>query len=115
LAAAGASASDPAEEEYLRLRENSREVVRKSCGECHDGGRSTALPKALAIFDTRDADWARHMTEAQLRSAAVRLAGDLVPTRGKEEAKPMKVSAKERSEFDAYIVAEVGRRAGVGR
>jgi hypothetical protein len=103
--------ADPADTEYERLRERTRQLVDRTCGECHDGGRSSALPKALAIFDTRDAAWAARMTHAQLRSASSRLASDIVPTLEKAEAKPLHVTVLERAEFDAFVAAEMGRRA----
>jgi hypothetical protein len=99
-----------AEGEYLRLRDRSRDLVRRACGECHDGTRSSALPKALHVFDTRDSEWAAHMDERQLRSASSRLADRVVPTQAKEEAKPLKVSPVEKAEFDEFVTAEIARR-----
>jgi len=102
--------ADDTETEYLRLRAAGRVLLDKSCGECHDGGRKTALPKALHVFDTRDADWAARMDERQLRSAAGRLADKVVPTQGHEEAKALAVTVNEKAEFDAYVTTELGRR-----
>jgi hypothetical protein len=104
--------ADPADDEYLRLRGQSRELVNKSCGECHDGARKTAVPKALAVFDTRDADWTAHMSEKQLRAASGRLADKVVPTQAKEEAKPLSVSVTEKAQFDAFVTAEIAHRQG---
>jgi cytochrome c5 len=46
-------------------------VLAKNCGECHEGHRSTAVAKALAIFDLDRPDWParfdNHRFEAALK------------------------------------------------
>jgi len=87
--------------DYGHMRDESRALVHKSCGECHDGGRSTAVPKALKVFDSRDVAWTAHMSDAQLHKAKGRFEGL------KPEAKP---SAAELAAFDAFVSAEIARR-----
>jgi hypothetical protein len=97
LASSVASAGD----DYEQIRDQSRALVHKSCGECHDGGRTTAVPKALKVFDSRDVEWTAHMSDSQLHKAQGRFDGL------KPEAKP---SAAERAAFDAFVTAELARR-----
>jgi hypothetical protein len=97
MAASAAQAGD----DHARMRDQSRALVHRSCGECHDGGRSTAVPKALKVFDSREVEWTAHMSDSQLHKASGRLAGL------KPEARP---SAAEKAAFDAFVSAELARR-----
>ena len=55
------------------LRESARELLDANCGECHTRGLPTALPRALAVYDLTQLDWAHRMSDAQLREAERRL------------------------------------------
>jgi hypothetical protein len=92
------------------LGERARAVLVAHCGECHVGGRPTALPRALAVYDLAAIDWSRTMSAVQLRDAADRLGGPLVPTRGRDEARTLAVSDEERRSFQAFVDAELARR-----
>lgn len=77
---------------------------------CHLPSRPTAVPKALEVFDLSKSNWSDRMTAAQLENALARLGSDLVPTRGKEEALPLAVPAKDIKRFGEFISDELSRR-----
>lgn len=92
------------------LREGARETLDANCGECHTTGLSTALPRALRVFDLTEADWSHHMSEAQLREAARRLSEPFAPTRGEQDVRPIQASPAERVRFDRFVETELARR-----
>jgi hypothetical protein len=48
-------------------REEARKVLKSAgCGKCHDSGVSTEHENALAVYDLREDDWPKHMTDKQL-------------------------------------------------
>ena len=65
------AAADPRE----ATRRAAHDVLAEHCGECHEGHRSTAKPKALAIFDLDKPDWPSRFDEHKFSSALKRLAG----------------------------------------
>jgi cytochrome c5 len=48
-------------------------VLAKNCGECHEGHRSTAVAKALAIFDLDRSDWPARFDNHRFEVALKRL------------------------------------------
>jgi hypothetical protein len=92
------------------LRESARETLEANCAECHTKGRSTALPRALRVFDLTETDWAQRMTEEQLREAARRLDQPNAPTRGEGESRKIDVSPEGRARFARFVDAELARR-----
>src|SRR5262245_19573309 len=51
------------------------DVLAEHCGECHEGHRPTAKPKALAIFDLDQPDWPSRFDDHKYKSALGRLSG----------------------------------------
>ncbi|HTQ48800.1 MAG TPA: hypothetical protein VMI75_38845 [Polyangiaceae bacterium] len=109
---ADAGAPTQAADDLNVLREASREVLDRNCGECHTSTLPTALPRALRVYDLVQLDWSRRMTDAQLRSAESRLHEPIAPTLGEGEARPVRASAEELAMFHRYVELEVQRRAG---
>ena len=103
---------NPLREDLGVLREASRELLDRNCGECHTSTLPTALPRALRVYDLVQLDWSRRMTDAQLRSAESRLHEPIAPTLGEGEARPVNASAEELAMFHRYVELEVQRRAG---
>jgi hypothetical protein len=69
------------------LREDVRGLARPHCGECHDRVLPTAIPKALAVFDLADEDWAAGMRGPQLKTFLSRIYFKLdAPGRGRVHA-----------------------------
>ena len=91
-------------------RESARETLDANCAECHTQGLATALPRALRVFDLTERDWARHMSEAQLREADRRLSEPFAPTRGEGDVRPIQVSNEAKAQFARFIDAEVALR-----
>lgn len=94
------------------LREASREVLDRNCGECHTSTLPTALPRALRVYDLAQLDWSRRMTDTQLRDAEGRLKEKIGATLGDGEVRPIVVSSDELAMFHRYVELEVQRRAG---
>jgi hypothetical protein len=107
---ADAGAPPQAADDFSVLREASREVLDRNCGECHTSTLTTALPRALRVYDLAQVDWSRRMTDAQLRSAESRLHEPIAPTLGEGEARPVQASAEELAMFHRYVELEVQRR-----
>jgi hypothetical protein len=55
-------------------RRTAHDVLAEHCGECHEGHRPTAKPKALAVFDLDQPDWPMRFDEHRYQSALRRLA-----------------------------------------
>lgn len=55
-------------------RRAAHDVLAEHCGECHEGRRATAKPKALAVFDLDQPDWPMRFDEHRYQSALMRLA-----------------------------------------
>ena len=85
-------------------------MLARECGECHDGGRDP-LPRALRVFDVTEIEWARHMTNEQLRDAERRIGDDSAPSRHADGPRPLHVAPSERQAFHDYVDAELGARA----
>jgi hypothetical protein len=64
-----AATADPRE----ATRRAAHDVLAEHCGECHEGHRPTAKPKALAIFDLDKPDWPSRFDEHKFKSALGRL------------------------------------------
>jgi hypothetical protein len=64
------AAADPRE----ATRRAAHDVLAEHCGECHEGHRPTAKPKALAIFDLDKPDWPSRFDDHKFGSALKRLA-----------------------------------------
>ena len=56
-------------------RRAAHDVLAEHCGECHEGHRPTAKPKALAIFDLDQPDWPARFDDHKYKSALGRLSG----------------------------------------
>ncbi len=112
--AAGDAGAAARADELGVLREASRELLDRNCGECHTSTLPTALPRALRVYDLVELDWSRRMSDAQLRSADSRLHEPIAPTLGEGEARPVRASAEELARFRRYVELEVQRRSGVG-
>src|SRR5262245_54224563 len=54
-------------------RRAAHDVLAQHCGECHEGHRPTAKPKALAIFDLDQPDWPSRFDEHKYKAALMRL------------------------------------------
>jgi hypothetical protein len=55
-------------------REEARKVLQaRGCGSCHDTVVSTENPKALAVYDLHEADWAARMSDERLPKLMGRL------------------------------------------
>lgn len=65
------AAADPRE----ATRHAAHDVLAQHCGECHEGHRPTAKPKALAIFDLDKPDWPSRFDDHKFKSALARLSG----------------------------------------
>jgi hypothetical protein len=65
------AAVDPRE----ATRRAAHDVLAEHCGECHEGHRPTAKPKALAIFDLDQPDWPSRFDDHKYKSALGRLSG----------------------------------------
>ena len=55
-------------------RRAAHDVLAEHCGECHEGHRATAVPKALAVFDLDQPDWPARFDEHRYQAALMRLA-----------------------------------------
>jgi hypothetical protein len=55
------------------LREKAREVLDDHCGNCHRPNLATSEPRALAVFDLGQREFASSMTNMQLRDVQFRL------------------------------------------
>jgi hypothetical protein len=89
--------------EWENAREAARAVLESHCSECHDPGSPNALPRALRVFDLGAAEWAAHMSTAQLRDAYGRLGEPIAATLGDAEAVPQHVSDAERATFLRFV------------
>ncbi len=107
-----AQAADPTD--LNALRESARETLTASCSECHTKTLPTAVSRALRVFDLTEPDWARRMSEGQLREASRRLGEPFAPTAGEGDVRPIDVSKRDRARFAAFVDAEVARRLEVG-
>jgi hypothetical protein len=65
-----AVAADPRD----ATRRAAHDVLAEHCGECHEGHRPTAKPKALAVFDLDQPDWPLRFDEHRYQAALRRLA-----------------------------------------
>lgn len=77
-AAPAASAREPvvaAVDPREATRRAAHDVLAEHCGECHEGHRPTAKPKALAIFDLDQPDWPSRFDDHKFKSALGRLSG----------------------------------------
>lgn len=92
------------------LRESSRALLLRECGECHNGELDSALPRALRIYDLSELEWARHMTPEQLHDAEHRLEQDAGPVIGQAEIRPMSVTPQERQTFHEYVELVIANR-----
>ena len=55
-------------------REEERKILKaRGCGSCHDTVVSTENPKALAVYDLHEADWAGRMSNERLPKLMGRL------------------------------------------
>jgi hypothetical protein len=64
------AAADPRE----ATRHAAHDVLAEHCGECHEGHRPTAKPKALAVFDLDKPDWPARFDDHRYQAALMRLA-----------------------------------------
>src|SRR5262245_56088696 len=88
------------------LRDQSRLILERHCGRCHIREYPTAVPRALAVFDLREPEWSRRMSDAQLTSAVWRLGEPLPP-----DGVPNEVSDEERAQFKRFVEVEMAERA----
>jgi hypothetical protein len=54
-------------------RRSAHDMLAAHCGECHEGHRSTAQPRALAVFDLDQPDWPARFDERRYQAALMRL------------------------------------------
>ncbi len=101
---------DAGADPYVAFRESARETLEANCAECHTKGRSTALPRALRVYDLTETDWAARMSEDQLREAARRLDQPNAPTRGEGDARKIDVTPEAKARFAKFVEAELRRR-----
>jgi hypothetical protein len=74
---APAAAPDPRE----ATRRAAHDALVEHCGECHEGHRATAKPKALAVFDLDRPDWPSQFDDHKYQAAAMRLSSKSAPAR----------------------------------
>ena len=86
------------------LRDDARLVLERHCGQCHIGAYPTALPRALAIFDLSETEWAARMSLAQLDSALQRLSAPLAPDGAQNDVAP-----NEREDVARFVELERAR------
>jgi hypothetical protein len=68
------AAAVAAERSALVAREQARKVLQaRGCGSCHDTAVSTENPRALAVYDLHEADWASTMSDERLPKLLGRL------------------------------------------
>jgi len=79
-------------------------VVEAYCSSCHATGSPAAKPKALAVFDLADPEWATKVSVVHLRESVVRIAGVRGATRD-HPARPDEVSL-----VCSFVEAEIARR-----
>jgi hypothetical protein len=96
---AGSAVPPRSSDSLVQLRDAARDALQPSCGRCHDGARSTALPKALRIFDLHQPDWSATVTSEQMDQMVRRFEGFHMP-------------AADRVTVQRFIDAERARRAG---
>ena len=63
----------------IGLRESAREVLKTSCGRCHDRAKPSAKPAALRIFDLAELDWSARVTDLQMDHMVGRFEGFHMP------------------------------------
>src|SRR5262245_271341 len=66
-------AAPPPLDPRIVRRDEARLVLERFCGECHIGTLPTALPKAIAVFDLSEMEFATRMTPDRWKSAMDRL------------------------------------------
>lgn len=82
------------------LAEQAREILMtERCGECHDGARETAKPKALAVFDLSRPSWFDTIRDEQLDKLIGRINGTPAP-------------AERKARIASFVAVERARRAG---
>ena len=86
------------------LRDEARTVLETWCGNCHVGSYPSALPKALAVYDLTEPDFAARLSPRQLSSALHRLEAELGP-----DGEPRSVPAREKATFAEFVVLELAR------
>lgn len=74
-------------------------LLAERCGECHDGARATAKPKALAVFDLSRTAWHDTIRDEQLDKLVARINGS-------------GAAAEVKARIAAFVAAERARRAG---
>jgi hypothetical protein len=79
------------------LAEQARDVLMPRCGECHDGKRDSAKPKALAVFDLSRATWFDSIRDDQLDKVIQRVSN--------------KAPAEDTARVASFVAAERARRA----
>ncbi len=108
---AQATPADAAPVETLtELRESARETLASNCGECHTRNLATSLPRALAVFDLDEEEWARRMTPGQLRDAQRRLDEPTAPSLDEDVRREIHLAPAERERFARYVADEIARR-----
>lgn len=104
---APAQAVEPTkDQERIALRDKARLVLERPCGSCHVSSYETAKPKALAIFDLLEEEWAARMNDAQFTSAMGRLDGPELPG-----GAPNDLTDDEKKTVAKYFELERSRRA----
>ena len=91
------AAGPPAPATLIQLRDDARQLVRTHCGVCHSATSPKALPGALKVYDTDQADWTRRMSDAQVSKILQRFRGPAIPQ-------------NEIDRVTAYVEAELASR-----
>jgi hypothetical protein len=114
--ALAAGCSTAKREDPRELRDRARLVLEAHCGSCHIGTLTTALPKALAVYNLSDEEWSAKMTKDQLQAMVWRIEDgapfDGADVRNQGQAPPDKPSAADREVIKRYVLAEMARRSG---
>ena len=100
-----AAHGEPATDRSVALLDDARLVLERNCGSCHIADYPTALPRALAVFDLRQQEWAARMSESKLRQLVPRLEGPVPP-----DGAPSSATDSERASVQRFVDAELERR-----
>jgi len=55
------------EKPLVKARDRARLIMERHCGNCHIPESHQALPRALAVYNLRQEEWAKNMREDQLK------------------------------------------------
>jgi hypothetical protein len=103
------------EAKRVALRDDARLVLERHCGSCHIPESPSALPRALRVYNLRDEEWARQMSNDQLGQLGWRIREgalfDPFDERNAGKDPPPKPTEDEQRAVRDYVAAEIAARA----